>query len=41
MSKVVVVRPGSTSFDEQDRMKGCLDIPLSTAGLEQVRRIAS
>jgi broad specificity phosphatase PhoE len=41
MSKVVVVRPGSTSFDEQDRMKGCLDIPLSTAGLEQVRRMAS
>jgi phosphoserine phosphatase len=41
MNKVVVVRPGSTSFDEQERMKGCLDIPLSAAGLEQVRRVAS
>lgn len=41
MNKVVVVRPGSTSFDEQERMKGCLDIPLSPAGLEQVQRTAS
>lgn len=40
MSKVVVVRPGSTSFDEQERMKGCLDIPLSPAGQEQVQRMA-
>jgi phosphoserine phosphatase len=40
MNRVVVVRPGSTSFDEQERMKGCLDIPLSPAGLEQVRRMA-
>jgi broad specificity phosphatase PhoE len=38
MNKVVVVRPGSTSFDEQERMKGCLDIPLSAAGLEQVQK---
>lgn len=41
MYKVVVVRPGSTAFDEQDRMKGCLDIPLSAAGLEQAQRVAS
>lgn len=41
MNKVVVVRPGSTSFDEQERMKGCLDIPLSAAGLEQVQRTAN
>jgi broad specificity phosphatase PhoE len=40
MSKVLVVRPGSTSFDEQERMKGCLDIPLSASGLEQVRKTA-
>jgi broad specificity phosphatase PhoE len=40
MFKVVVVRPGSTAFDEQDRMKGCLDIPLSPAGLEQAQRVA-
>lgn len=40
MSKVVVVRPGSTSFDDQERMKGCLDIPLSPSGLEQIQRTA-
>ncbi len=40
MNKMVVVRPGSTAFDEEERMKGCLDIPLSPAGREQVRRMA-
>jgi broad specificity phosphatase PhoE len=40
MYKVVVVRPGSTAFDEQERVKGCLDIPLSPTGLEQVHRMA-
>ncbi|MCU0709341.1 MAG: histidine phosphatase family protein [Pirellula sp.] len=41
MNKVVVVRPGSTAFDEQERMKGCLDIPLSPAGVIQVQRAAN
>jgi broad specificity phosphatase PhoE len=41
MYKVVVVRPGSTAFDEQERMKGCLDIPLSPEGVKQVQRVAS
>lgn len=41
MCRVVVVRPGATSFDEQERIKGCLDMPLSSQGLEQVQRVAS
>ncbi len=41
MCNVVVVRPGSTAFDEQERIKGSLDIPLSASGIEQVHRIAS
>lgn len=40
MCNIVVVRPGATAFDEQERIKGCLDMPLSAAGLEQVYRIA-
>ena len=41
MCNVVVVRPGSTLFDEQERIKGSLDMPLSASGIEQVHRIAS
>lgn len=40
MSRVVLVRPGATDFDDQGRMKGCLDMPLSESGREQVERIA-
>ena len=40
MLKIFLVRPGSTEFDEQGRIKGCLDIPLSLAGLEQVQKVA-
>ena len=41
MLKIFLVRPGSTEFDEQGRIKGCLDIPLSAAGEEQVQRAAT
>lgn len=41
MCNVVVVRPGSTVFDDEDRIKGSLDMPLSPSGQEQVHRIAS
>lgn len=41
MCNVVVVRPGATSFDEQERIKGSLDIPLSMQGQEQVCRLAN
>ncbi len=40
MSRVVLVRPGATEFDDQGRMKGCLNMPLSECGREQVERIA-
>jgi phosphoserine phosphatase len=41
MCNVVIVRPGSTAFDDEERIKGCLDMPLSPAGMEQVQRTAS
>jgi phosphoserine phosphatase len=40
MCHIVVVRPGSTAFDEQERIKGCLDMPLTESGLQQVQRVA-
>ncbi|MDB4755952.1 histidine phosphatase family protein [Mariniblastus sp.] len=40
MLKIFLVRSGSTEFDEQGRIKGSLDIPLSEAGIEQVSRAA-
>jgi phosphoserine phosphatase len=40
MCRVVVVRPGATMFDEQERIKGSLDIPLSHQGVQQVHRVA-
>jgi len=39
MVKMLVVRAGSTDFDEQGRIKGTLDIPLSEAGQGQVGRL--
>ncbi len=38
--RFVLVRPGATAFDEQGRMKGSMDIPLSASGEIQVERIA-
>ena len=39
MVRIILIRPGSTDFDEQGRIKGTLDIPLSKAGTSQVSRI--
>jgi len=39
MVHILVVRAGSTEFDEQGRIKGTLDIPLSPAGQVQVDRL--
>jgi len=38
MLKIVLIRPGSTDFDEQGRIKGTLDVPLNRQGTEQVAR---
>ena len=40
MTRFLLVRPGTTDFDEQGRMKGTLDIPLSACGQEQVNQLA-
>jgi len=37
---MVLIRPGSTDFDEQGRIKGTLDIPLNEAGRQQAARAA-
>lgn len=39
MLRIVLIRPGSTDFDEQGRIKGTLDIPLSENGAYQVAQI--
>ncbi len=39
-SKAVLIRPGCTDFDEQNRIQGTLDIPLNDHGQDQVLQIA-
>ena len=36
VSTVLLVRPGATEFDDQGRIKGSLDMPMSQRGREQV-----
>ena len=38
MIRIILVRPGSTDYDEQGRIKGNLDIPLSQIGEDQITR---
>lgn len=40
LTRVLLVRPGATEFDEQGRMKGSLDMPLSHQGIQQADAIA-
>lgn len=40
MPVIVVIRPGATEFDEQQRIQGTLDLPLSARGVGQVERLA-
>jgi probable phosphoglycerate mutase len=40
MVRFVLIRPGSTDFDEQGRIQGTLDIPLSSRGASEAARIA-
>lgn len=37
MSHVLLIRPGCTDFDEQQRIQGNLDLPLNARGQEQVQ----
>jgi broad specificity phosphatase PhoE len=40
MCQVVLMRPGATVYDEQNRVQGVLDIPLSERGKGEVARMA-
>jgi broad specificity phosphatase PhoE len=40
MCQVVLIRPGATMYDEQNRVQGVLDIPLSERGQSEVARMA-
>lgn len=39
-SKILLIRPGATEFDEQGRIIGTLDLPLSELGLQQAEKLA-
>jgi len=41
MVRVVLIRPGTTDYDQQGRIKGTLDIPLNDFGNDQTARTAS
>lgn len=40
MSTIVLIRPGFTDFDDQQRIQGLLDIPLNARGLTRARQTA-
>ena len=40
MTRVVLIRPGSTDYDEQNRIQGTLDIPLNSRGAEEASTTA-
>ncbi len=37
MATVVLIRAGSTDYDEQHRLLGTLDLPINQRGVEQIR----
>jgi len=41
MLRIILIRPGSTDFDEQGRIKGTLDIPLNKNGTDQASQTAN
>ncbi len=40
MLNILLIRPGATDFDDQRRIKGSLDMPLSESGVVQTQRTA-
>jgi broad specificity phosphatase PhoE len=40
MTQVVLIRPGATVYDEQNRVQGVLDVPLSERGQTEVATLA-
>lgn len=41
MPRILLIRPGCTDFDEQHRIQGNLDLPLSDRGRQQVTKLLS
>ncbi len=41
MPIVVLIRPGCTDFDRDERIQGTLDLPLNSEGEEQVKKLVS
>lgn len=39
MSTIVLIRPGSTDYNQQSRLLGALEMPMNAAGLEEVQAI--
>lgn len=39
-SKILLIRPGATEFDEQGRITGTLDLPLSELGRQQAEKLS-
>ena len=39
-SEVILIKPGSTDYDEQGRIQGNLDIPLNPQGADEVQELA-
>jgi broad specificity phosphatase PhoE len=40
MTQVILIRPGATVYDEQNRIQGVLDVPLSERGQAEVAKLA-
>jgi phosphoserine phosphatase len=41
MVQIVLIRPGTTDYDQQGRIQGSLDIPLNAEGNNQIIRLAA
>src|SRR3954462_10669561 len=41
MTQVVLIRPGATVYDEQNRVQGVLDVPLSDRGRAEVAKLVA
>ncbi len=39
MLRIVLIRPGSTDYDQQQRIQGALDVPLNEKGASEVSRV--
>lgn len=39
MLRIVLIRPGTTDYDEQERIQGTLDIPLNAKGISEVAHV--